>query len=446
MAKSVFYHRKTILLLWIIAVVGIKSFAQTPLQLTLSDAISIALENNYQISISREEAAIAKNNNSPGAAGRYPSVQFSASQVNRFNDSESNFVEGQRDELLTNSIQPAITANWTIFDGFRVNITKRNLEALEELSEGNAALVVENTIQSVILGYYNVLLENEKLLVLEEVKKLSRDRLKYVEARKDFGSATTFDVLQANDAYLSDSVNNLRQELALQNATLLLKLLMAFDENEAFNLTDNFSFDYKIYNLEDLKSKLSSNNRNLMNLYINQKILENSTELSRGQKLPGLFFNTGADYSNSRLKYAGEDATNRYSFGYFANFTLSFNIYDGGATKRAIRNAMIQENIGLISIAELQKSFTNLLITQFDLYNIRKKLMDVAESAQESSGLNLSIAEEKFKAGTINSFNYRDIQLNFASASIRRLEALYDLIETDTELLRLTGGIINMNE
>jgi outer membrane protein TolC len=288
-----------------------------------------------------------------------------------------------------------------------------------------------------------VLLQQEKLGVLEDVKTLSRDRLMYVKARKDFGSATTFDMLQANDAYLADSVNYLQQELSLKNSTLLLKLLMAMDENETFTLTDNFSFDFTVYNLDDLKDEMLSNNRNLMNLYINQSILENNLELSRGQRLPGLFFNTGADYSNTRSKFAGSEAFTSYAFGYYANFTLSFNIYNGGATKRAIQNSLIRENIGLISISELQRSITNLLINQYELYSIRLELHEVAISAQESSGLNLNIAEEKFKAGTINSFNYRDIQLNYANSSIRRLEALYNLIETDTELLRLTGGIVS---
>jgi len=349
----------------------------------------------------------------------------------------------RRDELFTNAIQPSISANWTIFDGYRVNITKRNLEALEELSQGNAALVVENTLQSIILAYYNVLLQQEKLEVLEDVKTLSRDRLIYVKARKEFGSATTFDMLQANDAYLADSVNYLQQELSLKNSTLLLKLLMALDEEESFTLTDDFSFDFTIYNLDDLKDEMLSNNRNLMNLYINQSILENNLELSRGQRLPGLFFNTGADYSNTRSKFSDRDAFTSYAFGYYANFTLSFNLSNGGTTKRAIQNSLIRENIGLISIAELQRSITNLLINQYELYAIRVELHEVAISAQESSGLNLNIAEEKFKAGAINSFNYRDIQLNYANSSIRRLEALYNLIETDTELLRLTGGIVS---
>ncbi len=413
------------------------------LQLSLPEAISISLENNYQIRISKEQLKIAQNNNTPGAAGRYPSFNFSAVQNNNFNNSESMTNPDERSKLYTNILSPAITANWTIFDGFRVNITKKNLEALEEFSEGNAALVVENTIQSIILGYYNVLLQNEKLQVLDEIKTLSRDRYWYVQTKKQFGSASTFDALQANDAYLSDSVNYLQQELNLQNATLLLKLLMALDEQTSYVLTDEFTVEISDYQIDTLKNRMLGNNKLLMNQYINQQLLENSTALAKSELYPGLYVGAGGDYANSRLKYTGEPANNKYSFGYYMNFTLSFNIYNGGATKRAIQNAFINEDIGLITISELTKTLTNQLFTQYDLYQIRKRLLVVAEASQESTGLNLQISEEKFKSGAINSFNFRDIQLRYINSSIRRLEAIFDLIDTETELLRLTGGIVS---
>nr|NQU89838.1 TolC family protein [Bacteroidota bacterium] len=310
-------------------------------------------------------------------------------------------------------------------------------------SEGYAAVIVENTIQGIILAYYNILLQTEILNVLEEVKGLSRDRYAYMKTKQQFGSAVTFDVLQANDAYLSDSVNYLQQELNLQNATLLLKLLLALDENSQFKLIDEFNVDVNDYILDTLMGKMLKSNKTLLNQYINQKIYENSTALAKGHIYPSLYLGAGADYANSRLKYTGQDAGNYYSSGYYANFTLSFNLFNGGATRRAVQNALIDEDIGLITLDELKRTLSNQMQNQYDLFNIRKNLMVVAEASRESTGLNLQIAAEKFKAGAINSFNYRDIQLRYLNSSIRRLEAIFNLINTETELLRLTGGIVS---
>jgi len=411
--------------------------------LSLSDAIAIGLENNYQIRISDENLKISQNNNTAGAAGRYPSIDFTAIQGNSFDNSQNLIDPDTRDKLTTNFIAPAVNLNWTIFDGFRVNITRENLRSLEELSEGQSAVVIESTVQSIILAYYNILLQEEKLRVFEEVKKLSGDRLEYMEVKQQFGSAVTYDVLQANDAFLSDSVNFLLQELNLKNATLLLKLLLAVDQSVQFKLTDEFTVEINDYTLDDLMDKMLANNKNLQNQYINQKILENSTDLARSGYYPGLYLGAGADYANSRFKYSGEDPNTSYSFGYYANFTLSFNLFNGGATRRAVQNALINEDIGIITVSEMTKALSNQLVNQFDLFGIRKQLLMVAEAAEESTGLNLQISEDKFKSGAINSFNYRDIQLRYLNSSINRLEAIYNLIDTETELLRLTGGIVS---
>lgn len=416
--------------------------AQEALQLSLSDAISIGLERNYQIMISDQELRIAQLNNTPGAAGRYPSIDFRTVQGNSFNNSESRTNQDDRDKLFTNFVTPSLTLNWTIFDGFRVNITKDNLDALEELSEGFSVVIVENTVQAIILAYRNMQLQKEKLDVFAELKALSLDRLNYMRTRQQFGTAVTFDVLQANDAYLIDSVNFLQQELNIRNANLLLKLLLALDEQETIELTDDYSVQMSTFEPDDLLEKMMRNNQTLINQFINQRIFENSTELARSNRYPELFLGSGLDYSNTRLKYDAQPASTSYSFGYYANFTLRFNLYNGGATRRAVQQALINEDIGLIRLAEMQQVLSNQLVNQLDLYNIRKNLLNAADASQESAGLNLQIAEERFKAGAINSFNYRDIQLNYQNAAIRRLEAIFNLIETETELLRLTGGII----
>ena len=73
---------------------------------------------------------------------------------------------------------------------------------------------------------------------------------------------------------------------------------------------------------------------------------------------------------------------------------------------------------------------------------MRKQLLEVADLGLQSARLNLQIASDKFRAGTINSFNFRDVQLIYLNASLATLEVTYNLISSETELMRLTGGII----
>ncbi len=425
-------------LLVIFMLPAINTTAQVPL--SLEDAIRKGLENNYQIRISNMNVEIAENNNTWGMAGRYPVLTLGASQRNRYDDMPSN-TDG-RNKYYSNNLSPYLNLNWVLFDGMSVNITKDQFELLEQFSEGNAGVVVENTIQGIILAYYMILLEQEKSDVLQELMKLSRDRYNYTMTKKEIGSAVTYDVLQSKDAYLSDSSNYLVQELNLKNAWLNFRLLLGEKDNIYYELTDPFVFDIINYDLNDLIDKMLSSNKTLRNQYINQEILRKETGFQKSAFYPSLTVNAGADHSNNRTRYVGNDASYSYNFDYYANFSLSYNLWNGGRVKTAVQNAKIDEIIGNLSIAEMEHSLTNQLINYYELYDIKQQLFNVTLVSVESAQLNLEISGEKFRSGAINSFNYRDVQLVYLKAALTKLEVTFQLIDTHTELLRLTGGIV----
>ena len=157
--------------------------------LSLEQAIRTGLENNYQIQIAERDLEIAKNNNDWAIAGRYPTINLNANFNNSYTDINNPISFIPQISSWSTGLIPSIEANWTLFDGYRVRFTKRQLEELENLSEGNAKLAIENTIQSIILAYYNVLIQQEQLKVLESVLGLSRDRIDYQNIRKEFGQS-----------------------------------------------------------------------------------------------------------------------------------------------------------------------------------------------------------------------------------------------------------------
>ncbi len=413
--------------------------------LTLEDAILKGLENNFQIRISEQEYNIARLNNTQGAAGRWPSINIGVNSLNRYDNTPSydtaslSYVRGDQ---YTNSLTPYVELRWLLFDGFFVNINKQKLDLLEQYSQGYSTIVVENTLQAIILGYYYALLEQERLKVLRGVKDLSGDRYDYEMMRKDIGTSVTFEVLQAKNSFYSDSTNYLLQELNVKNAFLRLNLLLGEPPEVQFMLVDSFMVNTQNYNLNELMSKALENNTNLKNQYINHEILKKNIGIAKSDLWPSLSLRAGTDYTQGWYDWEKNEA-NTYLYDYYGNFTLSFNLFNGGNTRRAIQTAKINEQIGTLEIMQLEQTLANLLVNQFELYSIRKQLLEVANVNLESAELNMEIASEKYKNGTINSFNFRDVQLIFLNASSRKLNAIYDLFDSQTELLRLTGGIIS---
>ena len=431
------------LLLALLTLGPILTQAQQPL--TLAGAIAKGLENNFQIRIAEQNFNIAALTNSQGTVGRWPSITLGLNNINRYNNTpelDSTTFTFKRDDIYSNSLTPYVNVRWLLFDGLSVTMNKQKLDLLEEYSSGYSTIVVENTLQAIILGYYYALLEQERQRVLDEVKDLSGDRYAYEMMRKELGSAVTFDVLQAKNSFLSDSTNYLLQELNVKNAFLRLNLLLGEPPSVQFSLTDSFQVELQQYVLTDLMDRMLSSNTNLLNQYVNQEILKKDVRISKSDLWPTLSMNTGMDFTQGWYDFNKNEA-NTYLFDYYANFSLSFNLFNGGNTWRAIKTARINEQIGTLQVQELKQTLENLLVTQFELYSIRQQLLQVAQLNMESAELNMQIATDKYRNGTINSFNFRDVQLIYLNAASRKLNSVYDLIDSQTELLRLTGGIVS---
>ena len=404
--------------------------------LSLNEAIRTALENNYNILTTELDEDIASLNNSWGNAGRIPTITFDTAQNNSRARTDGS-------DITTVNINPGINLRWVLFDGFGIKIRKQRLESLEEMAEGNTALVVENTVQAVILAYYSVLFEQEKQHVFSEVMGLSRDRYDYEKTRRELGNAVTYDVLQAQNAWLEDRTNFLQQEVAVSNAYRDLLYIMGIEDNDQFTLTDEFTIDRDEYERIDLRNKMLSSNKTLQNQYINEVLRERETALARSAYYPSLSLNTGADKIHRRTKVDDFDTDTSNSTSFYANLTLSFNLFNAGNTKRAVEIARIREEMEKISTTDLTHTLNDQLDSLYDMYEVRRELLSLSEEKLEAARLNLQISEDKFRAGTINSFNYRDVQLIYLNSALGQLQAIFNLIDSRTALMRITGSIIS---
>ncbi len=409
--------------------------------LSLSDAIQRALKNNYQIQIASINTQIADNNNSWAAAGALPSLNLNLADNNRLQriDNPASFING---DVRTIGISGQVEMQWVLFNGFKTYINKSRLDALQEQTEGKELIVIQNTIQAVILAYYDALVEQEKLKSLESTMKLSDDRFNYIKSKREIGAAATFDVLQTEIAFQNDRQNYLLQDLNFKNTQRQLALLLGDDVSTNYLLTDELKIEQKNFSYEILKQQLDTGNTQLKNEYINQVILRKQFETERSNMMPRLALNMGTSQLQTNFKLNDLPERKGSQVEYYANFSLSFNLFNAGNVRRNMKNAQLQAQIGQVTLSEMKQILNSKLATELDMYNMRKNLLELADNIQTNSKLNLTIAEEKFKNGTLTSFEFRDIQLNALRAEINRLDALYNLIASETELMRLTGGIM----
>ena len=93
-----------------------------------------------------------------------------------------------------------------------------------------------------------------------------------------------------------------------------------------------------------------------------------------------------ANISRSQFKIADFPTVPGTNINYFAGFTLSFNIFDGGKVKRALQSLQVQEQLTDLNIEkltfELGKDLTDKYenyTAQTAIYNLNKELLSISK-------------------------------------------------------------------
>jgi outer membrane protein TolC len=417
--------------------------------LSLEDAIKIGLKQNFDIQINKRNLEISKLNNNPGKAGALPKINLSAKKEEAVSDQSNNPTSFIQEILKSESINATANLSWTLLNGYGIKASKEKLNQLEYLSNGNLTLTLENTTQAIILSYYNCILQKDRLNLLQNVVNLSRERLIYQKTKYDIGVISKIEFLQVENTLLTDSSNLLTQRLNYNNSLKNLNLVLGVELDSEWNLTDEMSTKTQIFNLKDLQSETFRNNTNINNQCINNEIIRQDIILAKSAYYPIVSFNSGASYNESTYDVgdSGYEGSNTgETLNYYANLSINFRLYDGGNYKTLLQESEIRDLINDLNIEKKHREIKNQLSINYEkynsniiIYNLRKKAFDIAQ-------INYQLANDKNNRGNINSFDLRDIEIAYLNSGISYLQSVYNLNESYLNLVKITGGILEVTE
>ena len=427
------------------------SFAFGQTELSLSQALEIGLANNLQVRFQEKQILISENNDTWANAGRTPTVDVTAVNQSAISQqvNPANVILPEQLSYST-GLNGGLEMNLLLYNGGRIKYAKTGLGLQREQAELNMRIAIEDLTEQLMLAYYQVLLVEEQRIVLQEVKSLSKDRLDFQELKREYGSASTFDVIQAKDAYLNDSIAYIQLDNQIAALHNNLKLVMGISGNaEQYRLTDNLESVIPLLEKEGLQQRMLDNNTDILNLRLADKLALNNIDIQKTALKPtfglglGVSGNLNSIYLDAENPITMEIIGRNTSYGVnpFLNLTASYRLFDAGLRKTRIQNAEVQWQAN----KDLMLNMEQTISTQFENTYLQmvtnQRVLEMSEQQLDNASKNLDIAKDRFENGLISSFDYRTIQLGYLSASQARLEARFNLINSQISILNLTGGL-----
>jgi outer membrane protein len=410
--------------------------------LSLDEAINRALESNFGIRTAHLRTEASATNNSWGTAGALPNLSTFVTGSTSVSDQTENPTSFIQEKFETDGINAGVNFNWTLFNGMGMFTSKSRLDLLESQSEGQASLIIEQTVEAVDRTYHNVLLQTELLSVLAESMSLSRQRLNEIKLSESYGAAGTFDRLQFENAILADSISWLQQGVAVKSAFRNLNLLMGDAESFLWTLTNKLISPPDLPSSTDISIAVLLDNTSLQNALLSESISQSGVKQAQAFLYPVLGLN--ASFSNAFSKFSSEEADleeSGRSVNTSALLTLNFNLLNGGATRRSISLAKIQADIAVLDVENTRYQVSSIADNAYDRYTLGASVHDLCVQATRNATTSLEIAESSYKNGVINALDYRSLEVALQRARVNELSALLLWRGAYVEVQRLMGAL-----
>jgi len=401
--------------------------------LTLEDCLKISREENLNVLRAREELERTKGVVKEGYSGAFPKIDATGSYT-RIDESSIQEFEGIRfgsDEIYSASF--GLTQK--LYAGGKVGAGIRAAKLADSLSRTSLITTERQVDFEVKQAFYLALLTRDLIDVQVETVNLFSENLKNVEAKREEGQVSDYEVLRAKVALSNIQPDLIRarnnNRLALDNLKQILNLPL----DNLIEVQGELGMEEMSFVLGRLVETAMANRSEIVEQEITIKLREQNLRLAKSGKKPEVSF-TG-NYAGETQIF-GESDPSDLLWGWRAGIVFTMPLFDGFETKGRV----IQR------IAELKQSKIDLEATKKKIeLDVRQAYFKFNEAVEvlESQRKNTEQAEESVRQsrvladlGQVTQFDLRDAQLELRTARTNLESALY---EYDVAIARLENAI-----
>lgn len=409
--------------------------------LTPEQAVTTALQKNYDIVLAKSEADIAKINNNKATAGMLPIINVTAGNVFNLNNINQKFTTGQevkKNWVPVNSFTTGLNMNWTIFDGMRMFAAKDRLAALQSLSEMQLNDQIQNTIAQVLSVYYEIVRQKQLIKALNESLKITEERVFLSNKKLEVGYADKTPLLQAKVDLSSQKINILKQETQLQQSKVQLNQLLGRTANDLFDVIDTIEIKSTLNALPTLDA-IHQNNLLIKGANKNIEIAKLQHKEIKAKRMPQINFNTSYNFMQNNSK-AGLQLFNR-SYGPQLGVQASIPIFNGGMVKKELQVSAVNIAMKQIQVEQIKNSLDAQLQSAYNDFDYATKVLDLNEDNVKTAAENVQVTMERFRLSQSTSLEIKQAQSSYEDALYNVVLARYNAKIAEIALQKLNNAL-----
>ena len=429
--------RVTLLLIFALLLVWNTGNAQQ--QITLDEAIDIALDNNTSLqqaenNIERSELQIR------GDRAQYlPSLNLSGGG-NTQSGQQFDQANIEYDNFVSTSTNGSINSSIDLFTGFtRINnlrSSRAGYESAHDRYERQKQTLIFNTAQA----YLEVLLEQELLEVNRENLETAQRQLEQVEAQVEVGTVPSVDLYEQRSNVAGIELEIIRQENALEMAKTNFLSFLQVDPFTEYELVEpDFDQDDLIpddYNLRELVEAAMDQRRDVHAARTDIEQSGYDLSAAQGSRYPSVSLNgsISTNYSD-RISDPLDGSTIPFTDQFFdqnvtqsVGLSVSIPIFNQFQTSNQIQQARIDQRDARLELEDLQYEVIQEVRQAYNDYRGFSKELEASDAALEAAELAFQTQQERYNVGSATLIELTEAQNSY-------IEALSDMVTAEYQFI-----------
>jgi len=405
--------------------------------LSIDQAIANALSNNRALQIVLEENNVAKGRIIEAYEGVLPNVSIGGSYTRQ--DKDSYTYNGTTYPLgRKNNYAGTVSVTQPIYSG-AASAAFRASRYYDALANEQVKLAVQNTVFGTIRSYTQVLLAGEQLGVTEVYADLAEAHLKNVQTKREFGTASDFNVLRSKVELSNARSEMIQYQNELHTArTNLLKTIGASQESR-IELTDKLTYEPLSIEEDRTIKEAFINRPDLAAAVLGEKLQAESLNAVKSEYYPSVNAFYRHTLGNPDPYIATRDD---WGDAWNAGINVTVPIFNGlGRNGRMIQQKAALEQHRIEVLDTQEKVLFEVRNAILSLQNATR-LVETQKLSIVQAEEGLRIAEVGYREGSIDQVSVLDARAALTKAQLLYYRSLYDhsIARANLELVKGTLG------
>lgn len=417
-------------------------------QHTLGRCIRDGLQQNYSLRIVRGQEQTAANNATRANAGYLPTVTARGTYtgaVDQWRKSQTGTQPATTEHgIVDHSVQAGVFAEWTVFDGYKIQTNYQRLQELRRQSEIQTRIALEDYVGELATEYYNFVQQRLRMRNLTHAVALSAERLRIVQERWAIGNNSRLDLQQAQVDFNADSAKSLKQREMLSSSRIRLNALMANHDVDAhIEAADTAITLCPTLRFDSLWAACLRTNTSLLQALSQRRLADIDLRAVRSRDYP--YVRLSGSYAYAYSHSGSGQGTDRHTLGADVGVTVGMTLFDGNR-RRERANALIAADNAEQARQNVMLNLRADLTDLWQAYRNNLALLALEEQNVVTARSNHAIACERFLLGDLSGIEMREAQQSLLDAEERILEAQYNTKVCEISLKVISGRVMEYME